>query len=189
MSCPAIRLAARWRNRGSAARRTCRWMMTDSVRAAIYCRMSLARFGDSTKVEDQERICRDLAEQRGWEVAEVWTDNNQSAWIRNRKRPGWDAMLEAVEAGKVNGIIVYHGDRLVRQPFDLETLINLAYGKSIKLASPTGVRDLSNDDDLFILRIEVAAQCRESAGTSRRKKNEYARLRRAGKVRPGGRGG
>lgn len=151
--------------------------------------MSLARYGDATKTEDQERISRELAGHRGWAVSRVYTDNNKSAWQRNRKRPGWDAMLADVEAGKLGAIIVYHGDRLVRQPWDLETLINLAYGKGIKLASPTGERDLSNDDDLFILRIEVAAQCRESASTSRRKKTEFDRLRRRGLVRPGGRGG
>jgi hypothetical protein len=98
-------------------------------------------------------------------------------------------MLADVDAGRISAIVVYHGDRLVRQPFDLETLINLAYGKGIKLASPTGTRDLSNDDDLFILRIEVAAQCRESAATSRRVKSLNARRRRAGLTRPGGTGG
>src|ERR1017187_5296243 len=161
----------------------------DEIAAGIYCRMSLARYGDATKTEDQERISRELAGHRGWAVSRVYTDNNKSARQRNRKRPGWDAMLADVEAGKLGAIIVYHGDRLVRQPWDLETLINLAYGKGVKLASPTGERDLSNDDDLFILRIEVAAQCRESASTSRRKKTEFDRLRRRGLVRPGGRGG
>lgn len=160
--------------------------------------MSLARSGDTTKVEDQERICRELCERREWAVAAgigypepngAFTDNNASAWKKNRKRPGWDAMLEAVGAGKISAIVVYHGDRLARQPYDLETLINLAEGRGVKLASPTGTRDLSNNDDLFILRIEVAAQCRESAATSRRKKNEYKRLAGKGLVRPGGGGG
>jgi site-specific DNA recombinase len=159
------------------------------VRAGIYTRMSLATMGDLTKVEDQERISREVCGQRAWEVGGVYTDNNKSAWQRSRRRPGWDQMLADVEAGKITAIVVYHGDRLVRQPYDLETLINLAYGRGIKLASPTGTRDLSNDDDLFILRIEVAAKCLESASTSRRKKNQHARWRREGKVRTGGRGG
>ena len=164
-------------------------MTPDLLRAGIYCRLSLAKFGDSTKVDEQERICRELCGRRGWAVAEVYTDNNRSAWQRNRKRKDWDRMLADVEAGKLDAIVVYHGDRLVRQPYDLECLLNLAYGKGIRLASPTGVRDLGNDDDLFILRIEVAAQCRESAGTSRRKKSQYDRMRRQGLVRSGGRGG
>ena len=45
-----------------------RKLAEDATQAAIYCRMSVARFDDTTKVEDQERICRELARQRGWEV-------------------------------------------------------------------------------------------------------------------------
>ena len=163
--------------------------MPDAVQAGIYCRISLSQTGDTTKVEDQERICRELCDRRGWQVTEVYTDNNQSAWKRDRKRPAWDQMLTDIGAGKLSAIVVYHGDRLARQPYDLETLLNLAYGKGIRLASPTGTRALSNEDDLFILRIEVAAQCRESAGTSRRKKAQFERMRLKGLARPGGPGG
>lgn len=160
--------------------------------------MSLAVMDDTTKVDDQERIGREVANRRGWTVADgcghprkdgVYTDNNRSAWQRNRKRPAWDQMLKDVEAGKINAIVVYHGDRLIRQPYDLEVLINLAYGKGVKLASPTGDRDLSKSDDLYIVRIESAGQCRESDRTSERRKAQYARWRREGRVRPGGRGG
>lgn len=158
--------------------------------AGIYCRLSVAKIGDTTKVEDQERICRELCERLGWTVAAVFTDNNRSAWQRDRKRPGWDAMLQSVADGRLSAIVVYHGDRLARQPFDLEQLLNITYGKGIKLASPTGRKDLSNEDDLFILRIEVAAQCRESASTSRRKKAGFARMARDGRAPiPGGRSG
>ena len=92
-------------------------------------------------------------------------------------------------AGKLDAIVVYHGDRLVRQPWDLEVLLRLARGKGVKLASPTGTRDLGNDEDQFILDIEAKMAKRESANMSRRKKGQYERMRRAGLVRSGGRGG
>jgi DNA invertase Pin-like site-specific DNA recombinase len=161
----------------------------EAVLAGIYTRMSVAAIGDTTKVEDQESISRGLAKHRDWEVVEVYCDNSRSAWQRNRKRPGWDRMLADVEAGKINAIIVYHGDRLVRQPRDLEDLLDLAHGKGIKLASPTGTRDLDDDEAQFILGIEANMARRESANTSRRRKAQYARWRREGRVRPGGRGG
>src|SRR5215469_6090419 len=104
--------------------------------------MSLARFGDTTKVDDQERICRSLCDQLGWPVTAVYKDNSRSAWQKNRNRPGWNAMLAAVEAGQVDAIAVYHGDRLMRHPWDLERLLDLAEVRGVKLASPTGVRDL-----------------------------------------------
>jgi len=162
---------------------------TKAPQAAIYCRLSLARDGDTTKVDDQERICRELAERLSWDVAEVYTDNSRSAWQKNRKRPGWDAMLDAVKAGRVNAIVVYHGDRLVRQPRDLEDLLDLAHAKGVRLASPTGTRNLDNDDDQFILGIEANMARRESANTSRRMKAGVERRRRSGLVTAGGRGG
>lgn len=161
------------------------------LRAAIYCRISLARFDDTLKVDDQETICRQLAAARGWTVAphHVFKDNSKSAWRRDRKRPGWDAMLEAVKNGEVGAIVIYHGDRLVRQMTDLEALIELADTKGIRLASPTGERDLDNADDRYILRIEAAGNTREVDATSRRLKRHYDRLAEQGIVRLGGRGG
>jgi site-specific DNA recombinase len=162
---------------------------TTIVRAAVYCRISLARHGETIKVDDQEKLCRAVARQRGWTVAAVFKDNSRSAWQRNRKRDGWDAMLAAIEQGHIDAIIVYHGDRLIRQPWDLELLIRLADERGIRLASPTGERDLDNADDRFILRIEAAQACRESDNTSRRLKRHYDRMAENGIVRLGGRGG
>ena len=168
------------------------------VQAGIYCRMSLADMGDTAKVDDQERIGRELAGQLGWKVAEgvghpvkngVYQDNNRSAWRKDKIRPAWEAMFADIEAGLITAAVIYHGDRLIRQPRDLERLIDMAETKGVKLASPTGLRDLGNRDDHFILRIEAAMACRESDNTSRRRKGQYERWRREGRVRPGGRGG
>lgn len=164
-------------------------MADEPLQAGIYCRLSLARFGDTTKVEDQERICRELCARRGWAVAEVYCDNNQSAWQLNRKRRGWDRMLADVEAGRITAIVTYHGDRLIRRQEDLSALIKLSRSKGIQLASPTGTRNLDSYDDQFILEIEASMAKRESANISRRKKNELARKRRQGLTRGGGRGG
>jgi DNA invertase Pin-like site-specific DNA recombinase len=163
--------------------------VTEPVRAAIYTRISLASLGDTTKTDDQERICRDLAGRLGWEVVKVYTDANKSAWNRRVRRRGWEAMLGAVEAGEITGIITYHGDRLVRQPRDLEKLIDLANGKGIRLASPTGERNLDKSEDRVMARVVAAFAEAESARTSERRKGQYDRWRRSGKVRAGGRGG
>ena len=168
------------------------------VTAGIYCRISLAIDDDTTKVDDQEFLCRETADRLDWKIAEgvgyplpngVYQDNNRSAWKYNRKRPAWDQMLRDIEAGKINAIVVYHGDRLVRQPMDLEILIALSRTRKIKVANSAGVKDLNDDDDQFQLGIEANVYRKESAATSRRRKGQYERWRREGKVRPGGRGG
>lgn len=140
------------------------------TRAAIYCRLSFSPTGSVEKVERQEADCRALAAQLGWKVRDVYPDNSRSAWQRDRKRPQWDRMLTDIRGGDVDGIIVYHGDRLIRQPWDLELLLKLADDRQIPLAAPSGTRDLNNEDDRYALRIEAAQACRSSADTSRRVK-------------------
>jgi len=102
-------------------------------------------------------------------------------------------MLSDIKAGVLDGILVYHGDRLIRQPWDLELLLQLADDRRLPLASPSGTRDLSNEDDRFILRIEAAQACKASADTSRRvKRGVEARAKNghagAGSNRPFGYG-
>lgn len=108
-------------------------------------------------------------------------DNNRSAWQRNRKRRGWDEMLEAMGAGKIRHVVVYHPDRLMRQPRDLEELLSIADDKRILLHGEANRRDLSDPDDRFILRIEVAHACRSSDDTSRRLKDALKDKAREGR--------
>lgn len=152
------------------------------TRPALYCRLSYAPDGSLEKVERQESDGRGMAARLRWpEFCCVYVDNSRSAWQRTRKRPDWDRMLMTLDASgarlvpgdpKANhqhdGIMTYHGDRLIRQPWDLELLLNLADTRRIPLASVSGVRDLGNPDDRFILRIEAAQACRESDNISRR---------------------
>ncbi|MEH6377060.1 recombinase family protein [Streptomyces sp. KLMMK] len=138
--------------------------------AAIYCRISHVNDDDQTGVDRQERICREVAERLGLTVAEdqVFVDNNRSAWQRKRKRPGWDALLAEAGKGRVRHVLTYHPDRLMRQPRDLEELLQIADDHDITLHGQANRRDLSDPDDRFFLRIEVAHSCRSSDDTSRR---------------------
>lgn len=156
--------------------------------AALYCRLSYAPNGELEKVERQEEDCRNLAGRLGWGLSEshIHRDPSRSAWRRDRKRPGWDALLEAVRRREVDSIIVYHGDRMVRQPWDLELLLRLADDRQIQLASVSGVRDLTNPDDRFVLRIEAAQACKSSDDTSRRVRRGWEARAKSGHPSGGG---
>lgn len=162
---------------------------SEPVHAAIYCRISLAKMNDTTKVEEQEQQCREVARRNGWTVAEVFKDNSRSAWQRNRKRDGWDAMLDGIRAGRFGAIVSYWGDRLIRQPRDLEDLLDLRDIRRITLASVMGQYDFDNKDHRMMMRWEVARACNESDTISQRVSNNHALARAQGLVRPGGRGG
>jgi DNA invertase Pin-like site-specific DNA recombinase len=156
-------------------------------RAAIYCRISQAEDDDQTGVDRQERICRDIAARLKLVVPpeNVYIDNSRSAWKRSRRRPGWDAMLEAARQRDFSHIIAYHPDRLMRQPWDLEELLRVTDDQRIILHGEANRRDLTDPDDRFILRIEVAHACRSSDDTSRRLKSAMEDRARAGKPQTG----
>ena len=163
--------------------------MTSTPRSAgIYCRLSYAPDGSVEKVERQEADCRRVADRLGWPVSEahIFHDNNRSAWQRKRRRPGWDKMLAAVDAGEIDAIVVYHGDRLIRQPYDLETLLNSSDSRGVRVASVSGVRNLDSSDDRFVLRIEAAQACRASDDTSRRVRRGWETRAKAGRPIGGG---
>ncbi|MGW1866171.1 recombinase family protein [Streptomyces mauvecolor] len=155
--------------------------------AAIYCRISQAEDDDQTGVDRQERICREIAERRGLVVnqAHVYVDNSRSAWSRRRKRPGWDELLREARERGFRHIIAYHPDRLMRQPRDLEELLQVSDDHAITLHGEANRRDLSDPDDRFILRIEVAHACRSSDDTSRRLKSAMQDRAKEGKPQGG----
>ncbi|WP_443070956.1 recombinase family protein [Streptomyces sp. NBC_01476] len=147
--------------------------VTPGEPAALYCRISQADDDDQTGVDRQERICREIAERRGLVIdpSHVFVDNSRSAWRRNRKRPGWDQLLASAHRREFRHIIAYHPDRLMRQPRDLEELLQVSDDHQILLHGEANRRNLSDPDDRFILRIEVAHACRSSDDTSRRLKS------------------
>lgn len=154
---------------------------------AIYCRISHIKDKDQTSVERQERICRDIVDRLGLSLSagRVFIDPNRSAWKRNRSRPGWDSLLEAARNRQIRHIVVYHPDRLMRQPWDLEELLKIADDHGIILHGKSGNRDLSDPDDRHYLRGEVAHACRSSDDTSRRVKEAMIDRARDGKPHPG----
>jgi DNA invertase Pin-like site-specific DNA recombinase len=90
--------------------------MTKTVnRAAIYARVST----DSQTVENQIRELRQVAERRGWEVVEVYTDAGVSGAKGRAQRPGLDRMLKDASRRKFDIVMSWAIDRLGRSLIDL----------------------------------------------------------------------
>lgn len=84
-----------------------------TLRAAIYARISEDKAGEARGVARQIDDARALAADRGWEVVGEFTDNDISAYT-GKHRPGYAALMAAVEAGEVDRIVVYMTSRLWR---------------------------------------------------------------------------
>lgn len=117
-------------------------------RAAIYCRISDDREGRRLGVQRQEEDCRAVADHRGYEVAEVYIENDTGASSRSRKpRPLFKQMMDLARSSTYDAVIAYSSSRLTRRPKENELLIELyeKYGVLIHYAN-------TNDNDLSTAR-------------------------------------
>lgn len=71
-------------------------------------------------IEDQWADNRNVIERLGATLGKE-LDDGASAWKRKARRPGWDELLEWMAQGLSDGVVVWHTDRLLRQPRDLES--------------------------------------------------------------------
>jgi DNA invertase Pin-like site-specific DNA recombinase len=67
-----------------------------TARTVIYARYSSDLSRDAS-IEDQVRLCRGYAERQSWQVARVFEDRAISG--ASVFRPGYQAMLDAVQSG------------------------------------------------------------------------------------------
>ena len=156
-----------------------------TIRAGIYARISSDRDGDNLAISRQLADCEQLAKQKGWQVVERYVDANISAYS-GKPRPQYARMLEEIEAGAVEAVLVYHADRLHRHPRELEDFIDLCQRQQVKLATVTGDVDLSTHDGQLIARIQGAVAKKESDDKSRRIRRKHDELAQAGRVSGGG---
>jgi DNA invertase Pin-like site-specific DNA recombinase len=130
-------------------------------RAAIYLRISLDQTGEGLAIDRQKKDCEAIAQLKGWEVVRTYSDNSISASKKNVKRPGYDQMLEDLQAGDFDAVICYDLDRLTRQPRQLEDWIDLAQDRDIALVTANGEADLSNDNGRMFARIKATVARQE----------------------------
>lgn len=157
------------------------------VRAAIYARISLDSAGRSEGVERQETACRLIAEREGWEVVEVFTDNDISAYS-GVARPAYEKLLAVVERREVDAVIAYHADRLYRRTRDLDRLVDvIERGKIQVLTATSGEVDLSTATGRMVAKVLAAVSEHESARIGERVSAKHRANAEKGRAHGGGR--
>ena len=154
--------------------------------AAVYARISSDPDGTQLGVSRQIEDCRALAARRGWPITDVYVDDDRSAYS-GRVRPEYRRMLADIADGTVDAVVVWHLDRLHRQPKELEEFFEVCDSARVTaLASVTGDTDLSTHDGRFLARILGAVARKESDDKSRRITRKHLELAQAGKSTGGG---
>lgn len=164
---------------------SCNTGLMSTQRAAIYLRISLDRTGEELAVARQAEDCRAIAQSRGWDVVETYTDNSVSASKRSVRRPAYDRMVDDFNAGKFNALICYDLDRLTRQPRQLEDWIDAAEERGLLLVTANGEADLTTDGGRMFARIKASVARAEVERKSARQVRAARQRADRGKA-PGG---
>jgi DNA invertase Pin-like site-specific DNA recombinase len=104
-------------------------VMGKGKRVAFYLRVST---GGQT-VENQRQELAKAAEQRGWTVVELYSDNGFSGAKGRDKRPAFDRMCKDAIAGKFDIIAAWSVDRLGRSVLHLAQFVEDMRGAGIGL--------------------------------------------------------
>ncbi|WP_261877153.1 recombinase family protein [Mycobacterium marinum] len=140
------------------------------MRAAIYTRISLDPTGQGLGVARQLEDCQALADKHGWKVTKAFDDNDISAYS-GKRRPGFEAMLTAMQDGEIDALICWHTDRLYRNMKDLERVIEVADAQRIEIRTVQGgTLDLSTSAGRMVARILGSVARQESEHSSERRK-------------------
>jgi site-specific DNA recombinase len=109
--------------------------------------MSKDRAGAGLGIDRQYKDCAELAQRLGWQVVGHHSDNDLSAYS-GRPRPGYHALLDDLENGRADAVVVWHTDRLHRRPVELEHYIDVCDPRGVitqtvkagplDLATPSG---------------------------------------------------
>ncbi len=155
-------------------------------RAAVYARISDDREGRAAGVERQVPDGKAQAERLGWTLHPehpVYIDNDISASTRSRKRrPAYDALMAAVRAGEVDGIVYYSTSRLTRRPREFEDVIQLVEETGVRLAAVTsGDVNLTTADGRMMARWMAAGDAAESERIGERVSRAFVQRREAGR--------
>lgn len=89
-----------------------RWVELPTQRSARM--LSKDDGGSAVNVGIQQRECERYAADQGWEIVQVFIDNDMSAYS-GKHRPGYAALLTAIASGGVECVLVTEMTRLNRK--------------------------------------------------------------------------
>ena len=159
-----------------------------TTRAAIYDRLSHT---GGRSVERQEADGRRIAEENGWEVVEVFNEwESASEFARKTPAKGgrkeWQRLLEGIEAGHFDVVIVWAEDRSNRDLAQGIEFARLCERAGVRLVLPSYDYDLADPEDRNRFYGEVLAAQREVARLSKRVRRARLEEAQDGRRHPGG---
>ena len=119
------------------------------MRVWIYTRLSNDDGPERDSLQNQERVCREFAAQRGDQIVGQSSDNNISGM--NFSRRGLSQLTAAVEDSRLDGVVVKDISRLGRHRTQTALFIDYLRERGVRVISATeGLDTFQEEDDLII---------------------------------------
>lgn len=119
-------------------------------KVAIYCRLSqedrnkAKKEDDSESIKNQKAMLQDIAEERGWEIYEIFSDDDYTGTDRNR--PSFNKMISLAKEKKFDIILCKSQSRFARELEIVEKYINgLFFEWGIRFVSITDNTDTARE--------------------------------------------
>ena len=155
------------------------------LRAGVYARLS-ETYDAAESVPTQLERGTDHATRRGWAVAATFKDDGYSGF-KEITRDGFGELIAAIEAGRVDVVIVRDIDRLTRNLTDWNAFEKACVRHGVRLSAYTGGDlDLSTPEGAYYGGMETLRAKRESAVKSARVREAHERNARKGRRAGGG---
>ena len=154
------------------------------VKCVIYSRVSTDEqaSGQYSSIESQIDICKhyiEIQKEKGWQFVQAYTDPGFSG--KDLERPGTQNLIEDIKAGKLDVVIVYKIERLVRSIYDFYKLWELFQTHNVTFVSATQQFDTSNALGKLMLNILLSFAQFERENTSEKTRDKMKQRARLGK--------
>jgi DNA invertase Pin-like site-specific DNA recombinase len=156
------------------------------MNVGIYARLSRDRDGTETATVRQEADCRALANGEGWDVVDVYVDSDLSGFDPKVSRPDFERMIDDLEGGVIQAVLVWKLDRLSRQPGQFESVVRACERTGARIVSINESADMTSPSGLAMMRVGMAFAAMESQNISLRVKRAKQEQAREGKPHGGG---
>jgi site-specific DNA recombinase len=146
----------------------------------MYLRISLDRTGEGYAVDRQRESCMRYIDYKRWQFVGEYVDNSVSA-TSEKVRPEYQRLIEDVQAGRIDAVVVWKLDRLTRQPIEIEHWIKLHKETGVIMTTTDGDIDLSTSNGRQMAGILANIARGEMENKSDRQKRAHVQRAAAGR--------
>jgi DNA invertase Pin-like site-specific DNA recombinase len=143
--------------------------------------------GTTTATERQKADCERYAANKGWEVVDVFTDEDISAFQPKAKRPEFERMVLAVRERQVDAILCWKLDRIARRQRDFVRLDEVCEAAGARVLTVVEGLDTKEPSGRFVAELLTSMARMESENTGIRVARKHLERAQAGLPCVGGR--